>query len=429
MNGKSEREVPVLRLQGVSKQFPLRGSRRSLWREMSDRLFVSRRQGGYRALHAIDLTVKRGESLGIIGRNGSGKSTLLRIMSGILSPTTGTVETGGRAALLSDLGSGMEPDFTGRENVLWGGAVRGLSRSEATRSLDRIAEFAGLEDWMETPVRFYSSGMQLRLAFSIALASRCDVLLVDEVLAVGDALFQARCRERLEALRREGATLIVVSHGLYDLHRYCDRAIWLDRGRIREMGTASSVASSYQLDVSREIERNDRANREGSRNSAPGDPAAPSTSPVAVGAARLIDSGGCEQSVFRPDDPVTFEIDLEVHSELPEPVYAFSIFREDGLCCYSTDSRMDGLHPDPVQGKLRISIDLARLGLLHGRYYVNFSFHRRPGDVVAFQLGLLRFDVLGPAREEGVFRPRHQWRIQSRRGECSGAAGHRTGTE
>ena len=196
------------------------------------------------ALRNVDLQLGRGEALGVIGENGAGKSTLLRLLCGTLRPTTGTVHIRGRVAALLELGAGFNPNFTGRENVWLSAAVLGLSRTEIIQRFDAIAEFAGIGEFMDLPVRLYSSGMQARLAFAVSAHVDADILIVDEILSVGDAAFAQKCSARLEKFRKSG-TLLFVSHSTGTVTRLCERALWLEKGEVRELGPATDVCAHY----------------------------------------------------------------------------------------------------------------------------------------------------------------------------------------
>ena len=200
-------------------------------------------------LENLDLVVSQGESVALVGDNGSGKSTALRLIAGIYLPTSGVVETCGRIAAVIELGVGFNPELTGAENIVLYSAVMGLSREEITRRFDDIVAFADIGDFIQEPVKYYSSGMQARLAFAVAVCVDPDILLVDEVLAVGDQEFRQRCLERLARFRRAGGTLIVVSHDMETVGDLCTRAVWLDHGRLRRDGPSGEVIQEYQSQV------------------------------------------------------------------------------------------------------------------------------------------------------------------------------------
>jgi ABC-type polysaccharide/polyol phosphate transport system ATPase subunit len=242
--------APVIECEALSKRYQLgqhHGSERNLRETLMSRL--SRDEpaavGEIWSLRDVSLAVEEGEAVGIIGRNGSGKSTLLKILSRITAPTEGRVRTRGRIGSLLEVGTGFHPELTGRENVRLNGAVLGMSRREVNRKFDEIVEFAGIGAYIDTPVKRYSSGMYLRLAFSVAAHLEADILLVDEVLAVGDADFQRRCLGKMSEVERSGRTVIFVSHNLDAVIRLCRRAVWLDGGRVRAAGATDQVVNAY----------------------------------------------------------------------------------------------------------------------------------------------------------------------------------------
>lgn len=210
-------------------------------------MFVDRQRGReFRALENIDVEIRRGETIAIVGRNGSGKSTLLQILCGTLTPTSGTIEVRGRVAAILELGAGFNPEFSGRENVFLNAALLGMSRDETANRLDEIIEFADIGEFMDEPVRTYSSGMFIRLAFAVAIASEPDILIVDEALAVGDEAFQRKCYARIEQIKQRGATILFVSHSAGVVLQLCDRAILLDHGRRLMTGKPKAVIAQYQ---------------------------------------------------------------------------------------------------------------------------------------------------------------------------------------
>ncbi len=242
--------MAAVSLRGVSKRFALhdtRGRADTLKRWLTD-LVRGRREPAptHRVLEGIDLEIERGEVFGIIGRNGAGKSTLLRLVNGIYKPDAGTIRTEGRVAAIYALGGGFHHDFTGRDNVLIEGMMLGLSRREVERRMDEILRFADLGEYVDQPLRTYSSGMYMRLAFAVALQADPEILILDEVLAVGDQAFMAKCFQRLEDLKRRRVTILLVTHDLAAVRRWCTRALWLDGGRIRLLGEPETVIGAYR---------------------------------------------------------------------------------------------------------------------------------------------------------------------------------------
>lgn len=239
----------VIKAHGISMKFKLMDNKALSWKE-----FVTRKIKGDEteckelwALSNVSFTIKKGEVVGIIGRNGSGKSTLLKVISGILKPTEGEVVCGGTIAPMLELGSGFDPDLTGKENVFLNGAILGFSKKFLEEKYQEIVEFAELEKFMNAPIRTYSSGMMMRLAFSIATLVNPDILIVDEILAVGDAEFQTKCKQRMHELMSGGTTVLIVSHSLDQIRELCSRAIWLEQGKIKMMGDAQEVCDAYNI--------------------------------------------------------------------------------------------------------------------------------------------------------------------------------------
>jgi len=256
-------ERTAIRLSGIRKRFrkfTVRGGYTTFKSSIVNRIFRSRFPEGnhIEVLRGVDLEVPAGMTLGIIGRNGSGKSTLLKIMAGIIRPDEGTAEIVGRVSPLIELGAGFHPEFSGRENVYLNGLVIGMSKAETEARFDSIVDFAGLADAIDDPVRTYSSGMYMRLAFSVAVHADPDVLLIDEILAVGDEAFIGKCYERIAAFQQAGKTLVMVSHSLESIERWCHEAVWIDEGRIAARGYPTEVTRLYHVAVG-----GDRTNGDG----------------------------------------------------------------------------------------------------------------------------------------------------------------------
>jgi ABC-2 type transport system ATP-binding protein/lipopolysaccharide transport system ATP-binding protein len=253
------------------------------------------------ALRDIDFAVAEGESIGVIGRNGAGKSTLLKILSRITEPTTGVARMRGRVAALLEVGTGFHPELTGRENVYLNGAILGMTRRDITRRFDDIIAFAGVERFVETPVKRYSSGMYLRLAFAVAAHLEPDILVVDEVLAVGDAEFQSKCLRRMESVEQEGRTVVFVSHNLEAINRLCKQTVWLDGGRIASVGPAHEVIDAYLgAQVSRDFAAKEQ--QEG---------------PIALEDVTVTDLVGRPLDVFRRDRPFLLEMRYTIRAPVP----------------------------------------------------------------------------------------------------------------
>ncbi|MGH7512017.1 MAG: ABC transporter ATP-binding protein [Gemmatimonadales bacterium] len=242
---------PAVELRGVSKRFYFYDHRTSSLREWFIRRILRRpihvRRASF-SLRDLDLRVDPGEAVALVGRNGSGKSTVLRLVAGIYRPTAGTIRTSGRITAVIELGAGFHPELTGAENIRLYAAVLGLSRRELLERWDEIVEFADMEDFLDTPLKYYSSGMEARLAFSVAVCLQPDILLLDEVLAVGDAAFRLRCLERLRTYHARGGTLLLVSHELEQLRELCTRGVWLREGRVVLDAGIDDVLAAYRVE-------------------------------------------------------------------------------------------------------------------------------------------------------------------------------------
>ena len=292
--GRTLREAAAGAVRGLGR----RGPREELW-----------------SLRDVSFQVPEGQVLGVVGRNGAGKSTLLRILARITQPTTGRSRTRGRVAPLLEVGTGFHPELTGRENVYLNGAILGMGRRDTARRLDEIVAFAGVERFVDTPVKRYSSGMYLRLAFSVAAHLEPDILLVDEVLAVGDAEFQAKCLGRMATVEREGRTVVFVSHNLEAITRLCARAVWLDQGAAKAIGPAGEVVDTYLGALGQETEESLKDD----------------AGPVALRSVRVVDAAARPVEVMRRDQPFTVEVRFVVRTAVPGLDVAVHLFNIHGV--------------------------------------------------------------------------------------------------
>ena len=382
------------------------GKRYEIYAQPRDRLlqslFRGRRQffQEFWALADISFEVRRGETVGIIGRNGSGKSTLLQLIAGTLTPTTGAVEVRGRVAALLELGSGFNPEFSGRENVFLNGAILGLPRSEIEARLPEIVGFSGLAEFIDRPVKTYSSGMLMRLAFSVAVNVEPDILIIDEALAVGDVAFQLKCIERLERLTTSGVTLLFVSHDTALVKTFCQRALYLERGALRATGTPDVVTELYALDIRQ---------AEGAQAGRPvalkrfvgdGDGVAFGTDEGRIVAAGFTGTGSTRASSDYGND-LEFDVDVEFAATVSQPSLTVIVqdrhARELGAAFFPIEKS------EAVDGYCRCRLRCGfgtRLGV--GPYSITLRLESRRSDQLLFpidkQVSVLVFDVVQPDR-------------------------------
>jgi lipopolysaccharide transport system ATP-binding protein len=316
------------------------------------------------ALKDVNFTIQPGESVGIVGRNGAGKSTLLQLITGTLTPTQGEIQIQGRIAALLELGSGFNPEFTGRQNVFFNGQLLGLSAAEIHDRFDQIAQFADLGPLIDQPVKTYSSGMFVRLAFAVVVHTEPDILIVDEALAVGDALFQQKCLQRLQDLRRKGITLLVVSHDSAMIHKLCQRAILLDRGQVVIDDRPQVVFDTYEQFAVDESGESDAS------QSAIPEPAVQ----VASLTAELRDASGQAITTITQDQTLQIWLRLNCHTAIVQPVIAMRIEDRRGDVIYATDTAQLNQHwPEFVVGQM-IELSFAIVMVLHeGDYTIVLS--------------------------------------------------------
>jgi lipopolysaccharide transport system ATP-binding protein len=410
----------AISLRGVSKRFRLyRGRQVSTVKDLFVRLFVGQGRTGlfsgeeFWALREVTLDLGRGRMVGIVGSNGSGKSTLLKILGGILKPTVGQATVRGRVSALIELGAGFHPEFTGRENVYINGVLLGLSRAEIRARFDEIVAFAGLEAFVDSPVKTYSSGMYMRLGFAIAVTVDPDVLLIDEVLAVGDEAFQHRCVGKIQEFKARGKTIVLVSHDLGSIERLCDEAIWLDGGRLRTHGGTREVVGRYLEHVAREETRAlgvEHARAEATAKE--GTAARWGNRDVELTRVRLSDRDGHERYLFETGDACTVHLAFHAHRPVEDPVFGVGVFRKDGVCCYGTNTDIDGLAFGKVDGEGVVTMEIERLDLVEGEYLLDVAVHARDGHPYDYHSRLYGFAVRSRVRDTGVARLTHRWRMR-----------------
>jgi ABC-type polysaccharide/polyol phosphate transport system ATPase subunit len=384
----------------VSKTYRLHRERRRTLKEVALRQYAV--ADDVAALSGVSFTVPHGEAFGVIGANGSGKSTLLKLLAGTAKPTSGALEVNGRVSALLELGAGFHPDFTGRENALLNGSILGLSRREMQRQLPSIEAFADIGRFFDAPVKTYSSGMYMRLGFAVAVHLDPDILLVDEVLAVGDEYFQHKCFAKIEEFRKAKKTIVLVTHDLGAVSRLCDRALWLDRGVVGKLGATRDVINAYHLQVG-EREQRERAAR-GEIGARWG------SKEIEITGARVL-GGGHEGGVLESGDPASIEIRYANHADVGDAVFGVFIYRDDGTGIYGTNTLIDAV-PVPRRAEGVARIHMPRLQLLPGAYDVDIGIIDPQSRYYDYHEKGLSFRVIGGGAEVGVARLDHSWEFE-----------------
>lgn len=358
----------VIRFENVSKRFVFRkidsNSKRDVLRSLLPIRQSKEENKDLWAVRNVNFELSSGQALGIIGRNGSGKSTLLKLVAKILRPTEGRMMINGRTSALLELGAGFHPDLTGRENIFLNASVLGLSKKEILARFDDIVTFSELDEFINVPVKYYSSGMYMRLGFSVAVHVEPDILIVDEILAVGDQAFQTKCLDRIFDMKRRGTTIIMVSHHLEMMRKLCTRLIWLENGKVRESGDTESVAGNYAASAY-ELEERQLSNKNKSL-----DFIHTGSKEIEIINVRFLNENGEERVNFKTGDAMTIEVNYLSHEPIPEPSFGFAIHRQDGIHIAGPNNILGGLDTGTVDGEGKILYHIDKLPLLPARYIV-----------------------------------------------------------
>jgi ABC-type polysaccharide/polyol phosphate transport system ATPase subunit len=375
------------------------------------------------ALQGVSFAVPAGQTYGIIGRNGSGKSTALKLVAGITKPNSGTVKVEGRISALIELGAGFHPEISGRENVFINGIMLGLSKREVARRFDEIVEFAELKEFIDAPVKTYSSGMYMRLGFAVAIHVDPDVLLVDEVLAVGDEGFTHKCLDKFSEFKRRGKTILLVTHSLGLVERFCDEALWLDGGKVRGEGDPRRVVGAYLTDVERSEEKQLAA--------ADVQPAAgpvPLEEPadmqravegrwgsreIEITDVALKDASGETSHIFQSGERMAVHVKVRAHAPTSDFVFGVGLYNAEGVICYGTNTAIEEFTPQEIAGEGEMTFTIDSLDLVEGTYKLDVAVHNRDHRPYDYHRLLYTFRVKSRTTEVGIYRPKHSWQFSS----------------
>ncbi len=391
---------PVITVEQVSKQYVRFSTQRPRtimeavlagWRYMSP-------LNTFWALRDVSFKLYAGQMLGILGHNGAGKSTLLQLISGITMPDEGSIQIRGQIGALLDLGGSFHGDLTGRENLYIAGIIGGLTRAEVESRYEAIVDFAELSDFMESPLRTYSTGMQMRLAFSVAIHTEPDILLIDEFLSVGDVSFQAKCLDRIVQLKQRGCAIVLISHAPEQIQQLCDQALWLKNGSVVAYGDPAVVSRRYITDMGLKTTGVERQY----------------TREVEILTVQLLDQDHRPITVLKSGDPLVVDIQYRGRQAIQNPIFNVSITHETGPIYFNTNTSTVDYFLGTVQDPSSLRLVMQRLDLSSGHYFVNVSVHESNWSYVYdchWHQYPLR--IQAPAHHQTILCPPHQWESSS----------------
>ena len=412
----SENAIEVRNLKKIFKIYPDKSN--SIKKKI---LFFKRNKYEVnQVLDGVSFDIKKGEAVGLIGKNGCGKSTTLKLLNRIMYPTSGTIRVNGRVSSLIELGAGFHPDMSGRENIYTNASIFGLTKKQIDEKLDDIIEFSELGEAVDNPVRTYSSGMYMRLAFSVAINVEADVLLIDEILAVGDVSFQKKCFEKLREIKYSGTTIVIVSHSLQQIEQICDKSIWIEKGHIRQIGSPKEIHLKYLKEMEEERQRliheaqKNKENDIEDRDSFCGKKVIRSGSgEVYFTNVTLKDKEEKLQNVYKSHDFMQVQYDFVNKSDIEEAVFSVRIYKDDNTHCYGTTSDIECNDTIKIKGKNKFIVDFDDLCLLDGNYMIDVDVKDKTGDIVYDSIhDTIRFDVINEDGRTGVCAIRTSWKVE-----------------
>ncbi len=400
----------AIKIENLSKQY-------QLFDKPSDRLKQMLFRGNkqyyreFNALQDISFEISKGETVGIVGRNGSGKSTLLQIIAGTLSPSIGEIHVNGRVAALLELGSGFNPDFTGRENVYLNGAILGISKIEMDKRFDEIIQFADIGDFIDQPVKTYSSGMYVRLAFSIAINVEADILIVDEALAVGDTKFQIKCIDRMKEIKKNGTTILFVSHAGEQVKRFCEKGIWLENGKVKEIGSATNVVNHYEdslhmdllnkqiVTVQEELNQNLKVSADEKIGE-----------PEIIAKIKEVSISGIRINTF---DEFSVTVEYEIyHQIVPSFLLGVAIYGSDRKYIFGPNTHLDKYEVPNTTGKHIVEYRIPSIPLMAGTYFIDVGVFVNGGLVcLDYKNEIKQVNIESEYFSEGLVYIQHEWSV------------------
>lgn len=434
---KKEQELPVvIDVRDIKKKFTIYFDRGTTLKERI--LFKNRRcHEEHWVLKGISFQVKKGEAIGLIGENGCGKSTTLKMLTKILYPDAGSIKMTGRVSSLIELGAGFHPDMSGLENIYTNASIFGLKKEEIDKRLQQIIDFSELGEYINNPVRTYSSGMYMRLAFAVAINVDADILLIDEILAVGDVAFQAKCFNKLREIKKNGTTIVIVSHSLGQIEQICDRSYWIDKGIIRESGDPKMV-HAYYLEYmgqkeNKSLSDNDNKKQgsfpseadQGSDNNIVLDQSKLTedskttntkrnrfgSGEVTIDAVKLLGEDGKAKELFKTGEKIRIEATYHTDKQITDAMIGFGIFRVDGVHVAGTNTYIDHLGDVALKEKGIIICEIPHINLVSGEYIFDFAIHSTSSHVYDDWKEIQRFRIYSDTYDIGVVHIDHKWTV------------------
>lgn len=428
--------MEVIKVDNVYKSFKIYYDKGST---LKDRVIFKNRNRHevHEVLKGVSLSIKKGEVVGLIGENGSGKSTLLKLMTKIIYPDKGDIAIKGKVSSLLELGAGFHPDMSGRENIYTNASIFGLTKKEIDARLEKIIDFSELGEFIDNPVRTYSSGMYMRLAFSVAINVDADILLVDEILAVGDALFQAKCFNKMQEIKNQGKTVVIVSHDLGSIEKLCDKAVWIDEGLKKVESSPHDAIAEYldkimnkkivvqdvieekEFSENQGLQKNDEVeykegfseNSEQSQVSIKKDNNRTGNKYIEIIDVTMKDENtDAEKYNFKTGSKIKIEIKYKRNNnDIKESVVGFGIFRLDGLNCYGTNTYLDNSKKIDIKDNGIVTIIIDSLDLIEDEYNLDIAFHDEFGTPYDYIRKVKRFSMYSNIKDVGVFRIEHKF--------------------
>lgn len=418
------KEDYVIKVKDVTKKFKVFYDKGQTFKERL--LFRNRNHYEDRwVLKGVSFNVKKGEAIGLIGENGCGKSTLLKLMSKIMYPDSGSIEVFGRVSSLIELGAGFHPDMSGRENIYTNASIFGLTKKEIDERIEKIIDFSELREFIDNPIRTYSSGMYMRLAFAVAINVNADILLIDEILAVGDAAFQAKCFNKLKEIKRSGTTIVIVSHSMGQIEEICEKSYWIDKGVIRLYGTPRDVHPVYMDFMGNKVLENEKhtektessenlkeENKESNttdinKNNRWGDKS------IFIDDVKIIDKDGNEKYIYKTGEELNIKIYYKKNDDnIFEASTGIGIFRVDGVNCYGTNTHIDMIEKKILKKSGVIICSIKELNLLPSEYFLDIAFHKDDGFPYDYWKECKKIRVYSDYQDVGVARQNHSWKYE-----------------